>query len=154
MADTGLHDTQILEWSDLTTLTLLTRRLAGNTTTDTHWLLTQKKIERRFALMTDDLSIGHPAAATKRSQQHKRSEDRTAAAFSTKYRSSFATVICSISASDSQVNTPIQFSRWERFCTLVPSDLHLYYQQNQNLALCHKHSRHRSGREEEKNKVL
>lgn len=104
--------------------------------------------------MTDDLSIGHPAAATKRSQQHKRSEDRTAAAFSTKYRSSFATVICSISASDSQVNTPIQFSRWERFCTLVASDLHLYYQLNQNLALCHKHSRHRSGREEEKNKVL
>lgn len=27
--DTGLQDTQILEWSDLITLTLLTRRLAG-----------------------------------------------------------------------------------------------------------------------------
>lgn len=28
-ADAGLQDTQMLEWSDLTTLTLLTLRLAG-----------------------------------------------------------------------------------------------------------------------------
>lgn len=31
--DTGLQETQILEWSDLTTLTLLTRRLAGERNT-------------------------------------------------------------------------------------------------------------------------
>lgn len=31
-ADKGFQDTQMLEWSDLTTLTLLTRRLAGRET--------------------------------------------------------------------------------------------------------------------------